>query len=269
MSVVVTRTDLVVVLRRAHYPVLLFSRAGDPLGHWAPDVVRTWGTDFDEGAHGLHYSQETDGEYLYFTDAAQHFVAKCTLAGQQVWMLGQPGQVGAAGAPFNQPTDVVAAPEGDFYVADGYGNSCVHHFDRDCKLIHSWGGPGTGPGQFDIVHDVWIDTRGSQRRLWVCDRGNNRLQVFTPEGQFLEEIGGFREPDSMWVDPAGNMYVTELLGRLTILDRNNQIIARIGGDQSREPGQLMFPHGQWGDSHGDIYIAECQKGARVQKFVRA
>jgi hypothetical protein len=64
------------------------------------------------------------------------------------------------------------------------------------------------------------------------------------------------------------MYVSELVGRVTILGPDDQVVARLGGEQSVEPGKLMNPHAVWADSHGDLYVAEVEQGSRIQKFVR-
>lgn len=274
-AVVVDSQDRVYVHRRSKPSVCVYSREGD--------LLSTWGEPFEAGAHGLHIRKEADGEYLYFTDVKRHCVVKCDLEGREVWTLGTPGQVGATGVPFNRPTDIDFTPEGDFYVSDGYGNRSVHHYDPDRKLIRSWGEEGTGPGQFVLVHDVWFDTRGGKRRLWVADRTNNRIEIFTPEGEFIEEKVGFRRPNGMWMDPAGYMYVAELDSRVTILDPNDQVVGYIGGHGAddlvgpeaerpyppRVPGKLLKPHAIWGDSRGDLYVAEVEDGARIQKFRRA
>ena len=259
-GVVVDSEDRVYVLHRAPHPVVVYSREGA--------VLAIWGDQFEKGAHGLHIRQEADGEYLYFTDVARHCVVKCTLDGRELWTLGTPGQVGAAGEPFNRPTDVAFTPEGDFYVSDGYGNARVHHFDPDRKLIRSWGGPGSGPGQFNLVHDVWFDTRGGQRRLWVCDRMNHRIQIFSPEGEFIEEKTGLCRPNGIWVDADGYVYVAELDARVTIFDPNDRMIGQIGGEPSPAAGGLLKPHAIWGDSQGSLYIAEVENGARIQRFTR-
>ena len=259
-GVVVDSEDRVYVHHRAPHPVVVYDREGTCLA--------TWGDAFEKGAHGIHIRREADGEYLYLTDVRRHIVVKCDLNGREIWTLGVPGQVGAPGQPFNRPTDIAFAPEGDFYVSDGYGNQRVHHFDQDRKLIHSWGEPGSGPGQFNLVHDVWFDDRGGRRRLWIADRENNRLQVFTPEGDFVEEKTGFRRPTGLFVDAAGFMYVSELVGRVTILGPNDQVVSRLGGEQSVEPGKLMNPHAVWTDSRGDMYVPEVELGSRIQKFVR-
>ena len=259
-AVAVDSQDRIYVLQRASRPVVVYSRTGD--------ILSIWGDQFEKGAHGLCVHRDASGEYLYFTDVARHCIVKCTLDGRELWTLGEPGRVGALGEPFNRPTDITFAPEGDYYVSDGYGNRRVHHFDPQGKLIHSWGEEGKGPGQFSLVHHVYFDTRNGQRRLWVCDRENWRLQIFTPEGEFIMQKTGFRRPNCVWVDAEGCMYVAELNGRVSIMNPQDDIIGYIGGEQSREPGRLMNPHYVSGDSHGAIYVAEVEIGARVQKFVR-
>ena len=214
----------------------------------------------------------------YFTDTKTHSVVKTDLDGHEVWRLGS-GEL-VDGAPFNRPTDITLTPEGDFYISDGYGNRLVHHYSKDLKLIKSWGEEGTGPGQFVLVHDVWFDTRGGQRRLWVLDRTNNRAQIFTPEGEFIKEITGLRRPNGMWIDAAGKMYVAELDARVTILDAQDNVIGRFGGHGEwdevgpdverpyppRTAGTLLKPHCIWGNSQGSLYVSEVEDGARIQKF---
>jgi hypothetical protein len=247
--------------------------------------VKIWGKEgeqFAAGAHGLHLELEADGnEYLYFTDTKTHSVVKTDLDGHEVWRLGT-GQA-VDGAPFNRPTDISLTPEGDFYISDGYGNRRVHHYSKDLKLIKSWGEEGAGPGQFVLVHDVWFDTRGGKRRLWVLDRTNNRIEIFTPEGEFVEEKTGFRRPNGMWIDKNGYVYVAELDARVTIMDPQDNVVGYIGGHGEhdlvgpdverpyppREPGSLLKPHCIWGDSQGSLYVSEVEDGARIQQFKRA
>lgn len=242
--------------------IVILDLDGQFLGAW-PDI-------FEGHAHGLFISSEPDGEYIYVSDMEKHVVVKCTLEGEPVWTLGEPGNPGDWGHPFNRPCDMAVAPEGDFYVADGYGNRHVHHFDPDRKLIRSWGGKGTGPGEFGSVHDVFVDSRGGTRRIWIADHPNNRLQVFTPDGEFIEELTGFRGPSAMVVNADGEMYVSEERGgRITILSPDNEVIAYIGREEREtEPGQMMDPHSVWLDSRGDVYAPEVSEGQRIQKFVR-
>ena len=88
------------------------------------------------------------------------------------------------GPPFNYPTNVALSPEGDIYVSDGYGNARIHRFSPDGRLLHSWGQPGAGPGQFNVPHGIAIDRQGI---VLVADRENSRIQRFTPDGEFIDE----------------------------------------------------------------------------------
>jgi hypothetical protein len=258
-AVAVDSEDRVYVNQRGGPSVIVYSREGE--------LLSTWGGQFEKGAHGLHLRQENDGEYLYFSDVARHCIVKTALSGREIWTLGHPGSTGAWGEPFNRPTSITFAPEGDMYVSDGYGNARVHHYDPQLRLVRSWGEKGTGPGQFSLVHHVWFDTRGGNGRLWVADRENNRIQIFTPDGQYIGEKTGLNRPNNVWVDADGIMYITELGAGLTLLDRNDQLIQKIPGGQ-RVPGEILKPHGIWGDSQGSLYVAEVEDGHRIQKFVR-
>ena len=259
-AVVVDSEDRVYVNQRGPSSIVVYSPDGE--------ILATWGAQFEKGAHGLQIRQEADGEYLYFADVARHCIVKTTLDGRVLWTLGTPGKVGAKGQPFNRPTSVAFGPDGDFYVSDGYGNRRVHHFDPDRRLIHSWGEEGIGPSQFSLVHHVWYDTRGDWPRLWVCDRENNRIQIFTPEGEYVEQKTGLARPNNTWVDADGYMYVTELGAGLTIFDPKDRLLQKLPGGGPREPGSILKPHGIWGDSKGRLYVAEVEEGHRIQRFVR-
>jgi sugar lactone lactonase YvrE len=258
-AVVVDSDDRVYVNQRGGPSIIVYTRDGE--------LLSSWGEQFEKGAHGLHLRQENDGEYLYFSDVARHCIVKSTLSGREIWTLGHPGSTGAWGEPFNRPTSITFAPEGDMYVSDGYGNARVHHYDPQLRLVRSWGEKGTGPGQFSLVHHVWFDTRGGKGRLWVADRENNRIQIFTPEGEYIGEKTDLVRPNNVWVDAEGIMYITELGAGLTLLDRNDHVIQKVSGGQ-RVPGQILKPHGIWGDSKGSLYVAEVEDGHRIQKFVR-
>ena len=98
--------------------------------------------------------------------------------------LGVKDEPGADEAHFDQPTDVAVAPNGDFYVSDGYGNSRIIQFSKEGRRVREWGTKGTDPGQFDLPHGITLD---DQQRVYVADRANGRIQVFDSEGQFLRE----------------------------------------------------------------------------------
>src|SRR5262249_1086225 len=149
-----------------------------------------------------------------------HVVHKFTPEGKLLMTLGTkglPSDTGATsidfrtithtGPPFHYPTNVALSPEGNLYITDGYGNARVHAFAPDGRLLFSWGAPGTGPGQFRVPHGIAIDKHGT---LFVCDRENSRIQLFTPEGKYLSEWTDVIRPSQVFIDSAGDVYVAEL-----------------------------------------------------------
>ena len=126
-------------------------------------------------------------------------------------------------APFNHPADVCVAPSGELYVADGYGNSSVHRFSAAGDYISSFGSPGRGPGQFLVPHSVRVSQDG---RVYVADRENNRVQVFTAEGEFLAEWTDFKCPMGVHIDAAQVVYVTDQIPRISIYSLDGELLAR-------------------------------------------
>ena len=183
--------------------------------------------------------------------------------------IGTPGVASASdGDPFRKPTEAVVAPNGDIYVSDGYDNARVHRYDAEGNHIHSWGGWGDGPSQFALSHCVRIDRYG---RLWVCDRENQRNQLFDLEGNFLEERIVPAKPDTIYFDPVDDiLYQAELEQQVGIYTLDGDLVSSWGGGRrSDRPGEFAgCPHGIWMDSHGDLYVSEVQADARLQKFVR-
>jgi len=124
-------------------------------------------------------------------------VFKFSPDGKVLLTLGKPG--GAASPDyFYQPNDVVTAPNGDIFVAEGHGagNNRVLKFDKTGKFIKEWGKLGTGPGEFDQPHALAFDSRG---RLFVGDRNNNRVQVFDQDGKFVQEFKQFSRPSGIFI----------------------------------------------------------------------
>ena len=112
------------------------------------------------------------------------------------------------------------------------------------------------PNEFNCPHGITLDKAG---RLLVCDRDNDRIQVFDQEGNHLDTWIGFNSPCDAAVGPDGEIYVPELKHRFSILDSDGNLLARWGDKESHEPGQFMSPHGVAIDSHGDIYVCEVMK----------
>lgn len=177
-GVAVDESDNLFVFNRGPHPVLVFDKNGN--------FLRSFGEDtFTERAHGIHLSP--DG-FCYLIDDSQHCVHKFDMNGNLVWTLGEAGKPAPkwSGEPFNRPTHIGISPKsGDMYVTDGYGNSRVHRYDGNGKHIISWGQVGTDPGEFCNPHNVIVD---EDENIYVCDRENNRVQVFDNQGK-VQAIG--------------------------------------------------------------------------------
>jgi len=130
--------------------------------------------------------------------------------GKLLRTLGKPGVSGDGPDTFHEPNAVLVAPNGDIFVADGHmpgqGNARVVKLDRNGRFVRQWGGHGSGPGQFEMPHALAMDSRG---RLFVGDRGNNRIQIFDQDGHLLAIWSQFSRPSGIYIDRHDVIYVTD------------------------------------------------------------
>ncbi len=250
--------DRVYVYSRSEHPMVIFDREGN--------FVDSWGEDILQDAHGIYIDAD---DFIYCTERNTHCIRKFTSGGGLVLTLGTPNVPGENdGDPFNLPTDLDIAPNGDLYISDGYGNARVHRYTGEGEYIQSWGEWGDGPGQFALSHCVRIDRYS---RVWICDRENSRIQIFDLEGNFLTQWTDLAKPDTIYFHPTEDVvYIAELDRQISIYDFDRQLLSQWGGRvASTKPGEFIaFPHGIWVDSHGDMYVGEVQADGRLQKFVR-
>jgi sugar lactone lactonase YvrE len=221
---------------------------------------------------------------VYTVDDGDHTVRKFTPEGRQLMLIGTPGKssdtgydgkthesVARGGPPFNRPTDVTVAPNGELYVCDGYGNARVHHFTPDGQLIRSWGEPGTEPGQFRLPHGIGISP---DDRVFVTDRENDRIQIFTRDGKFLDMWTHVQRPTDISFDNEGRVYVSELWwkvgqksftngtikydlpGGVRVLDLAGNLLLHLCSADRERPGNFVAPHTLCVDSRGDLYVGE-------------
>jgi hypothetical protein len=241
--------------------------------------IRSWGAEYRKGAHGLHIRKEGSTEFLYLCDINRRIVTKTTLNGEVVFTLGYPEQA----APYSKakiryiPTNLAVAPNGDLYVADGYGSSYVNQYDGKGQYIRTFGGLGSEAGQLNNPHGIWMDTRGPEPILTVADRRNYRLQTFTLDGTHKGFVPGLRYP-SHFHQRGELMVIPELEARVSILNGKNQIIAHFGqgpdnfreirvmGRESFVPGQFVAPHSACFDHEGNIFVVEWVEVGRVTKL---
>src|SRR5258708_17830061 len=134
--------------------------------------LSSWGSRVAGGGHGLDWRKEGKGEFLYHCDTAHRVVVKTDLDGKDIWEKGFPKETGVYKEkdPFI-PTNVAFAPNGDFYVTDGYGSDWIMQYNIKGDLIRTFGGRGTEPGKVSNAHGIWVDNRGSEPLIAVADRG--------------------------------------------------------------------------------------------------
>jgi DNA-binding beta-propeller fold protein YncE len=188
-------------------PILQFDASGR--------LLKSFGRGLIAGPHKLTLDREGN---VWVTDHGTapgkgHQVIKFSPEGRVLLRVGTPGVAGPGTDQFDQPTEVAVAPNGDFFVADGQsgrgdatGNARVVKFDRTGKLLKTWGRKGMGPGEFDIVHSIALDSRG---RVFVADRQNNRVQIFDAEGHFIAQWFQFGRPSGIYIDRKDTIYVAD------------------------------------------------------------
>jgi DNA-binding beta-propeller fold protein YncE len=292
--------DRVYVFNRSEHPVIVYDQDGTFLDSWGD-------TTLYPRPHGITIVDDV----VYLADDGDHTVRKTTLDGKILMTLGTPGQPSDSGysasrpynlstiergaGPFNRPTRLSVAQNGDLYVSDGYGNARVHQFSSDGTLIQSWGQPGNEPGQFNLPHSVWAHTDG---RVLVCDRENDRVQIFSPSGELVSIWTNMTRPGDLFIDGEGTVYLGEMDWKagernmwgepfkesrpatLSIRDLDGNIVTQWGTTEPCADGSFVSPHGLWVDSKGSIYVGEVTKTSlsrygtwqedchTVQKFAR-
>jgi DNA-binding beta-propeller fold protein YncE len=273
-AIAIDSKDRVFVFNRGEHPVMIFDRDGSFIG--------SWGEGQFARPHGIMIGPD---DSVYCTDDLDHTVKKFTPDGKLLFTLGTSGKPSDTGAtsidyrtikhssdPFYFPTNMALSPDGEIYVADGYGNARIHKFSAEGNLMLSWGAPGSGPGQFHVPHGIAVNREGV---VFVADRENSRIQLFSPKGEFLAEQTQIARPCQVAFGAAENLYVAELGyragmwpgtsapspdatgGRVSIFSADWQLLAQLGGGTDpTAPGDFFAPHDICVDSHGDFFVAE-------------
>ncbi|HET9947623.1 MAG TPA: peptidyl-alpha-hydroxyglycine alpha-amidating lyase family protein [Longimicrobiales bacterium] len=271
-------------------PILKFDRDGN--------LVTSFGGGIFIWPHGIHVDRQgnvwvTDGraateeELRENPDAAGkgHVVYKFSPEGEVLLVLGTPGVAGDGTGPLlNEPNDVVTAPNGDIYVADGHSGQSpnadlstvarIAKFDRTGRFLESWGQIGTAPGEFRTPHGLAFDSRG---RLFVADRGNVRIQIFEQDGTFVTEWKQFGRPSGIYIDENDVLYAADSESSATSNPgwrRGIRVGSAITGhvlyfipDPAVNPGGTSAAEGVAADREGNIYGAEVGPQQLV-KYVR-
>ena len=264
------------LFHRGKQPILCFDRNGK--------FIRSWGDDLIGKAHGLRIDADDN---IWVTDVGHHMVFQFSPQGKLLLALGQTDRPGLGDNQFDKPTDVAFGPKGVIYVTDGYGNSRVMKFAKNGKFLASWGKPGKGRGEFNLPHGIWIDDRDAEPLVVVADRQFDRLQWFTLDGEHRRTQDGFLWPANL--DTYEDLLlVPELVARVTLLGKNNEVLVHLGTDSERivadkqesgkyairsdelrwRPGKFVHPHDACFDRHGNIFVAEWVATGRVSKLRR-
>ena len=213
--------------------------------------------------HRIRINPRDPERHIWLVDDGAHQVFKFTRDGKQLLLtLGEQGVPGNDQSHFNRPTDIDWLPNGDFYITDGYVNTRVVKFSKDGKYLFEWGKPGKGPGEFNLVHGIVID---SKRRIYVSDRSNSRIQIFDENGKYLDEWDNIASPYYLYLTKDEHLWVSDgLVHKFLKFDLNGKLLAS-WGTFGTFPGTFWGPHQFSMDSDGNLYLAEVFNG-RVQKF---
>jgi DNA-binding beta-propeller fold protein YncE len=219
--------------------------------------LRSWG----EGMFTVPHFLRTDPhDNIWATDRGAHQIFKFSSDGKLLMTLGQKGIVGdnESKDALNGPADVVIAPDGSIFIADGEStNTRVVKYSPEGKFVKYWGGRGTDPGKFGLPHNIAMDSKG---RIYVADRRNHRIQIFDQDGTYLDQWTHFGTPSGLFITRDDMLYVVDELTCLRIANTSDgSIVDRIDG--------LTNPNAVAVDKQGAIYITE-MFGPNVKKFVK-
>lgn len=233
------------------YPVMVYSQNGDYLGFFGRGLLKE-----------PHCARIDPDGNLWVTDFQWHLVSKFSPNGQLLAQHGKKKHAGAGSKYFDGPTDVAFSANGDVYVSDGYGNSRVVRLNSNAEYVGQFGTGGKHAGEFRLPHSLAVDSQGN---VYVCDRSNKRVQVFTEDGQFLDQwpISGL--PFSIFISSNNLAYVTNgTTEQVEIRNLNGTLLSKFGKYGTR-PGQFKEPHEVSVDQYGNLWVAD-GNGKRVQKF---
>jgi peptidylamidoglycolate lyase len=253
--------------------VLMYDKAGK--------LLTTWGNEYP-GAHGLTLFNENGTEVLFICDNSRHQVIKTTLEGRVLLVLDYPKETGQYTKREEYvPTETAIAPNGDIYVADGYGKDFIIHYDASGKYINHFGGKGTEPKQLQQAHGICIDNRNPNRTcIIVTSRIQNAFKRYTLAGIYIDSIP---LPGAWVCRPVikGDFLYAAVLqtdskqgkqsGFVTILDKNFNVVSNLGGSEPiyvdhklesmyQTEKYFQYPHDVCVDDEENLYVAQWNSG---------
>ena len=247
-------------------------------------VIRRFLGDEYTNIHDMEIRAEADGEFIYGARNNNAEGIKFNAeTGAIVLKLPFPAESGLTLKKFS-PTAITVAPNGDIFLADGYGSNHIFKFDKTGKYLKYFGAPGNDLKQFNTAHGMTLDTRYDPARLLICDRNHTpkgRLLHYDLNGEYIDEVvTGLGMPTSAAVQ-GDYVSVPDLHGRVVILDKSNTIIAVLGhnSDPAKRvnfgvpqeqwiEGVFSGTHGSYWDKDGNLYVQDWNVSGRLIKLVR-
>ncbi|MEZ5943986.1 MAG: peptidyl-alpha-hydroxyglycine alpha-amidating lyase family protein [Planctomycetaceae bacterium] len=281
-GIAVDAKDQVWIFTRSTPPIQVYTQQGK--------FVKSWGDDTIETAH--HLKIDKDGN-IWVADIGLHIIRQFTPEGEILRTIGTPGVPGEDKTHLNKPTDMAITPDGQVFVSDGYGNNRIVHFDANDNYVKEWGGLGIGRNEFSLPHAIDIDSKG---RLYVADRNNARVQIYSQQGKLIDSWQNVVVPWGFWVKHGSNGADDEIWvcgcspmpwlehpdypGAPLSCPPKDQLIMKFatngrlqqlwtipkGTDGEEQPGDVNWLHCLALDSDGNVYLGDII-GKRAQKFV--
>ena len=262
--------------RRFEHSIIIVDGQGNLVDEWPHLDELFKKLPCGRGPHQIKISPYDTEKHVWIFDDQLHVIYKFTYDGKLVHTHGQLGVRGRGPNTFDRPTDIAWLPDGTYFITDGYGGTRVAKFDANDKFIMDWGGPpkdpkNPGPNEWNTVHSIAIS---ADRRLFVVDRGHQRMQVFDENGKFLD-MWTLRSPNwpanqatlmvNHLIDDKGFIWVGDApTSRMLKFDLNGNHLYSWGAPGG-QAGRLGCSHGITTDQLGNLYLADCFMG-RVQKF---
>jgi hypothetical protein len=236
--------------------------------------------------HSIFHAREGADEYLYTTvqkgtPKENWLFVKMKIDGTVVKKIMAPPQAGFKAPNEWRLTAAVPGPDGSIFIANGYGDSRIFHFDKNGEYRGEWGGKGTTDGLFDCCHGLAVDTRYDQPLLLVCDRENRRLCHLDFDGKFVGTVTQHLRRPCQVSFHGDFAVVSELEGRVTILDKDNAPVAFLGDNPHKTqwanyqlqpneiaPAWFSAAHGCHIDQQANIYVSDWNQIGRVTKLIR-